>query len=32
MDIFVKTLIGPTITLDVDPNELIEIVKLKIED
>jgi len=32
MDIFVKTLKGTTITLDVDPNELIEIVKLKIED
>ena len=32
MQIFVKTLTGKTITLDVDPQELIENVKLKIQD
>ena len=32
MQIFVKTLIGTTIHLWVDPDDLIEIVKLKIED
>ena len=32
MQIFVKTLTGKTITLDVDPNDTIENVKAKIQD
>ena len=32
MQIFVKTLTGKTITLDVDPNDNIESVKAKIQD
>ena len=32
MQIFVKTLTGKTITLDVDPNDTIERVKAKIQD
>ena len=32
MQIFVKTLTGKTITLDVDPKDLIENVKIKIQD
>ena len=32
MQIFVKTLTGKTITLDVDPSETIEAIKLKIQD
>ena len=32
MQIFVKTLTGKTITLDVDPNDTIESVKAKIQD
>ncbi len=32
MQIFIKTLTGKTITLDVDPNELIEEVKSLIQD
>jgi ubiquitin len=32
MQIFVKTLTGKTITLDVEPNDTIDSVKRKIED
>ena len=32
MQIFVKTLTGKTITLEVDPSDTIEIVKSKIQD
>lgn len=32
MQIFVKTLTGKTITLEVDPNDIIESVKQKIQD
>jgi ubiquitin len=32
MQIFVKTLTGKTITLDVDPSETIDNVKAKIQD
>ena len=32
MQIFVKTLTGKTITLDVEPNDTIESVKAKIQD
>ena len=32
MQIFVKTPSGKTITLDVEPSDTIEIVKLKIQD
>lgn len=32
MQLFVKTLTGKTITLDVDPYETIEDVKIKIQD
>ena len=32
MQIFVKTLTGKTITLDVEPSDLISTVKAKIED
>ena len=32
MQVFVKTLTGKTITLEVDPNERIENVKQKIQD
>jgi len=32
MQIFVKTLTGKTITLEVDPNETIETIKQKIQD
>ena len=32
MQIFVKTLTGKTITLDVEPSDSIEIVKTKIQD
>ena len=32
MQIFVKTLIGKTITLDVEPSDNIENVKAKIQD
>ena len=32
MQIFVKTLTGKTITLDVEPSDTIEIVKSKIQD
>lgn len=32
MQIFVKTMTGKTITLDVDPSDTIEIVKMKIQD
>ncbi|KAJ3445155.1 polyubiquitin [Anaeramoeba flamelloides] len=32
MQIFVKTLTGKTITLDIDPSDTIEIVKMRIED
>jgi ubiquitin len=32
MQVFVKTLTGKTITLDVEPSDSIEIVKQKIQD
>eukprot|EP01084_Bolivina_argentea_P072898 132325_1 len=32
MQIFVKTLTGKTITLDVEPNDTIQIIKAKIQD
>lgn len=32
MQIFVKTLTGKTITLDVEPNDTIDVVKQKIQD
>ena len=32
MQIFVKTMYGKTITLDVDPSDTIEIIKVKIQD
>jgi ubiquitin len=32
MQIFIKTLTGKTITLEVEPNDTIESVKLKIQD
>lgn len=32
MQIFVKTLTGKTITLDVEPSDLVSVVKEKIED
>ena len=32
MQIFVKTLTGKTITLDVEPSDTIEVVKTKIQD
>lgn len=32
MQIFVKTLTGKTVTLDIEPNDTIEIVKNKIQD
>ena len=32
MQIFIKTLTGKTITLEVDPNETIENVKQKVQD
>ena len=32
MQIFIKTLVGKTITLDVDPSDSIESVKQKIQD
>jgi len=32
MQIFVKTLTGKTITLDVEPSETIDAIKLKIQD
>jgi ubiquitin len=32
MQIFVKTLTGKTITLEVDPNDTVENVKVKIQD
>lgn len=32
MQIFVKTMTGKTITLDVEPSDTIEIVKSKIQD
>jgi ubiquitin len=32
MQIFIKTLTGKTITLEVEPNDTIEIVKTKIQD
>jgi ubiquitin len=32
MQIFVKTLTGKTITLDVEPNDNIEVIKRKIQD
>ena len=32
MQIFIKTLTGKTITLEVDPNDSIDIVKQKVQD
>ena len=32
MQIFVKTLVGNTITLDVEPSDTIDVVKQKIQD